>query len=370
MSDLGLFALLGQHAPPIPPSSRFGIDQLLPQISSIPATNPLWLGVEIDVLALGDADSILVSFWSAVGACRVLIDAGTARDGPRVASKISSLGIARLDHVVCTHPHNDHSGGLATILQDTRFSIGQFWVHRPWKYIDLNSVRANLGSTGLEIVAGVLESMDNLIRLERVAASRSIPTSEPFYGRSVGPLQILGPTEAFYQSRLIEFTDFSRLVDYDEQMRKYDVSQLAKALFDNTSADETLSGGPTEPENESCVILSYTHGSNRFLFTADAGVNALGEVIRRTDLRNLYWMQVPHHGSGRNLTTDFIKHLRPQFAAISASGDEKHPRRSVVSGLKKVGSKIFSTHHPQYSDMRFFLGAVPTRPGYIDMAAM
>ena len=41
-------------------------------------------GIEIDMLSLGDADSILVTQWTAYGPFRVLIDGGSGDDAERV----------------------------------------------------------------------------------------------------------------------------------------------------------------------------------------------------------------------------------------------------------------------------------------------
>jgi competence protein ComEC len=46
-----------------------------------------------------------------------------ARD---VLPALAELGISRLDVVVLTHPHPDHAGGLATVLE--RVPVGELWM--------------------------------------------------------------------------------------------------------------------------------------------------------------------------------------------------------------------------------------------------
>ena len=46
----------------------------------------MYNGLEIDMLSLGNADCILVSFWSGVSVHRVLIDGGNKGDAPIVRS--------------------------------------------------------------------------------------------------------------------------------------------------------------------------------------------------------------------------------------------------------------------------------------------
>ena len=58
----------------------------------------------------------------------MLIDAGPAESGQKAADCIASLGYSRIDYVVATHPHEDHIGGMARILNS--FDIGEIWMPR------------------------------------------------------------------------------------------------------------------------------------------------------------------------------------------------------------------------------------------------
>jgi len=79
-------------------------------------------------------------------------------------------------------------------------------------------------------------------------------------------------------------------------------------------------------------------------------------------------MQIPHHGSDGNLSQQSIERFCPEFANISARGDSSHPSRAIVSGLVKVGSKVFSTH--QNGHLWFHIGVVPRRPDYSEAVPM
>ncbi len=71
-------------------------------------------GLEVYFIDVGQADSILV----VQGESTMLIDGGNVADGPDVVRFIKNKGISTLDVVVNTHAHEDHAGGLATIVDE------------------------------------------------------------------------------------------------------------------------------------------------------------------------------------------------------------------------------------------------------------
>ena len=73
----------------------------------------------VHFLDVGQGDSELLQFAGK----NILIDAGDQDSGPRVESYLRSHGVSSLDLLVATHPHEDHIGGLMTILND--IPVGQ-----------------------------------------------------------------------------------------------------------------------------------------------------------------------------------------------------------------------------------------------------
>jgi len=68
--------------------------------------------IMVSFIDVGQGDSILVRSNSHA----VLIDGGEHAQRNVVINYLRDAGVTRLDHVVATHPHSDHIGGLVTVL--------------------------------------------------------------------------------------------------------------------------------------------------------------------------------------------------------------------------------------------------------------
>lgn len=47
----------------------------------------------------------------------MLIDAGNKTDGEKIVNNIRSMGFDNIDHLIATHPHSDHIGGMEEVVR-------------------------------------------------------------------------------------------------------------------------------------------------------------------------------------------------------------------------------------------------------------
>lgn len=67
---------------------------------------------QVYFIDVGNADSILIR----QGETNALIDAGERGDGDDVLAYLRAQGVKKLDLVIATHPHADHIGGMADVI--------------------------------------------------------------------------------------------------------------------------------------------------------------------------------------------------------------------------------------------------------------
>jgi beta-lactamase superfamily II metal-dependent hydrolase len=331
---------------------------------------PQYLGIEVDMLSLGDADCILVTGWNSGIAQRVLVDGGNKNDAPKVRAFLAQRRVNYIDHVVCTHPHDDHAGGLVELLTDPKFVFGTFWMHQPWNHVDPRALEVALQTTSAKRVAKILwDSLKTQLAIIKALRLRGKIAIEPFAGQQIAFLTVCGPSAAFYKALVAEFTDLNKLAGFEQSMNAHEQQvflEKFRALVTPLNNDGSALGGEaTEPENDSSVVLATRYDNETVLFTADAGVPAL-EMVRRNYpvLQNCNWMQVPHHGSRRNLTEELVAWFRPKAAFVSAKGEDGHPRVKLVNAFTRTGTVFYSTHYPNGAHLWYRLGFVPARLDY------
>ncbi len=96
-----------------------------------------------------------------------------------------------------------------------------------------------------------------------------------------------------------------------------------------------------EPDNDHSLVISVTHGDNKFLFAGDAEKDRLQELSSQLELDHDF-LKMPHHGKYNKETINFLKGVTPTYTVICDS-DKNPAEDDAVKALETVGSEIYHT---------------------------
>ena len=109
--------------------------------------------------------------------------------------------------------------------------------------------------------------------------------------------------------------------------------------------------GPVFPEeydtNNLSIVMTYTYGETRFIFTGDAEFPAENDIIDKfgDDMLKSDVLKVGHHGSSTSTGYGFLSAVSPDFAAISCGKNNEygHPHSEILNMLKTAKVDISRT---------------------------
>lgn len=324
---------------------------------------------EIDFMPVGNGsksgDAICLRYGNE-GNWRIhVIDGGTKDSGEALVGHINAhySSPSFIDDVVLTHPDDDHSSGLIHLVEN--FEVGALWLHRPWLYADdLVHRFQNSNWTPEGLAKRLREDFPNVARLEEIAIERGIPIMAPFRGAQIGAFEVLAPSLDRYLDLVPEFSRTPQSKFHAEQETGLlgGVAELVRSattwLMESWNLETLTEDGETSATNESSVVQLGHVADRSLLFTGDAGRAALEEAAETAGANNgnlrLSMMQVPHHGSRRNVSPSllnrFLGETKPQgtnpsvtAVASAAESSEEHPRRQVVNAFIRRGSRVVGT---------------------------
>ncbi|MEJ0010169.1 MAG: MBL fold metallo-hydrolase [Alphaproteobacteria bacterium] len=329
-------------------------------------------GYEIDMLPVGNGDksgdAIAVRYGnSSTGYKVMVVDGGTRESGAKLVEHIKEFyGTTRVDYMVCTHPDNDHSSGLRVVMEE--MEVGELWMHRPWNHSHhVHDYVADGRVTHKSLTANIQKSLSTAHELEGMAEDRGISVHEPLQGSHIGIFEVLSPTLDFYKELLVEEYGDSEeslgrsLLDMLKNAMDAGAEALARMVGETWGIETLREDGKTSPLNETSVVLFASIEGRGVLLTGDAGIRALTHAMdfaqaTMLPLHELRFVQIPHHGSRRNVSPSLLNRLigKPLAegatrssslsACVSASKDSKtHPRKVVTNAFRRRGAAVTGT---------------------------
>ncbi|MDB5141420.1 MAG: hypothetical protein JWQ66_133 [Mucilaginibacter sp.] len=244
--------------------------------------------------------------------------------------------------------------------------IDEFWIHDPSKHkLEIRKLREelNIDNTIEKALKYVFESLHynesliSLIDKKKIRRDR-----EPFAGLKYeyAPLWVVGPAESYYELLLSRFRDVEQLFEEENLLLKS--LKGGEIITEELTSRQLLDlNNDRSKENNSSVIMLFKPEEGKYLFTSDAGPVALKKACESYDLTNLDWLDVPHHGSRYNLSSELIKKFNPKVAYISCDGSKHYPSTAVVKELKAINCRVYSTA----SGGKIHRKGIESRPGWV-----
>jgi len=317
------------------------------------------MNYEIEFLPVGNGeksgDAIVVRYGEEDDYKIMVVDGGSKESGQALVDHIQKYyKTSYVDYVVNTHPDQDHASGLSVVLEELK--VGELWIYRPWLNTEFMTDFFKDGRiTEKSLKERFQKAFKYSFELEKIAKEKSIKINEPYQGSQIGDFTVLSPSIEWYLDLLLEskktpelqrgFEDNSLLDSLTEEVLK---------IIEETLDIETLKeDAQTSADNESSVILYANFNGSGILLTGDSGIRALNKAYEYHPqlADNLKFVQVPHHGSRRNVSPSILNKIlgekgqsNNKIAFVSASKEStKHPRPIVVNAFIRRGCKVCST---------------------------
>lgn len=326
------------------------------------------IGYEIDFLPVGNGaksgDATAIRYGETGNYKVMVVDGGNKESGQALVDHIKKYyGTTHVDYVVNTHPDADHASGLEIVLE--QLTVGEVWVHRPWEYAEeIRHWFKDGRITNQSLAERLKDLLSHAYRLEELAIERGIPVYEPYASSRIGEFHVLSPTKQWYLELIPQFnkTPEAKVTGLAEDWKSYGlrgIKKVASWIDENWRIETLPEDGETSYENESSVILYGNFAGRGVLLTGDAGIQALGRAADRAlslgfDLTASRFIQIPHHGSRRNVSPSILDRIvgtkvtqstdTTKIAFVSASeASETHPRKVVTNAFLRRGASVHQT---------------------------
>jgi beta-lactamase superfamily II metal-dependent hydrolase len=355
------------------------------------------MNCEIEFLPVGDGckpgDGIVVRYGDANAWELMVIDGGDLECGKSVVNHVrNAFGQdAVISHALVTHPDADHASGMREVLAG--LPVSNLWVHTPWDFAgQVRPFLANKNWTDQGLSQELRREYDIIGELVDKAIQNDISVCQPFAGMAIGPFQVISPYRNIYPSLVAQF---DRTPEADQaaleqaglwigkppgfvaKILDKAAAKIQKWTTETWEKELLKDGGLTSASNESSVVLYGDFGiGRRVLLTSDAGIWGLtmANYFAQNNgltLQDFMFVQIPHHGSRRNVGPTVLNTLlgpilangtAPRATAFVSAPkeDDTHPRKMVLNAFIRRGFEVSATQGKKI----VFWGGFPARPGY------
>lgn len=261
---------------------------LAPLARAAPGATEVQGKLTVHFFDVGQGDSELIV--SPTGKT-VLIDGGPPDHTRELVARVKALVHGPLDLVILTHPHLDHLGGLAAVIE----AVGAR------RYMDDGFVHPGKGySHLLQVVA-------------QKVGTRVTPEADPAHPEDLIAVGLGGGAT---------FT----------------------VLWPRRPQEPFLTHTRSDP-NSNSIVGKLTFGKTAFLLAGDAEPETEAYLLRKPIDFHATVLKVGHHGGRHSSTRAWLDAIRPRAAVISCGvgNDYGHPGREALERLRAVNAQVYRT---------------------------
>lgn len=220
-------------------------------------------------------------FIEAPNGNQVLIDGGPNKKILEELSKLMPAYDRQINLLISTHPDADHLAGLIEVLKN--FSIDYF-------------LESNITTE-----KSLKETTKNLIQEKNI-------------------------------KKIISQKDLKIILDSKRKI-------YLQVLF-------PISDTTNWATNDASLVIKLFYGDKSFLFTGDSPIGVENYLLKnKSNLLTASVLKLGHHGSKTSNSFPWLQKIKPEYAIISVSKDNRygHPHQEVLDFLKKLNIPFLTT---------------------------
>lgn len=238
--------------------------------------------VQVHYVDVGQGDGTIIFHKNKV----IVIDCGPMLHKFKMKNYLKKMGVKRINALIITHPHQDHFGGLDSLL--CNFKVDKIYTTQITRKVEKN----------------ILERF-HLYQYNYIIS------------------------EFNAMNHFKKIADDKKVIKYGDLKLKFISPDKVYENFNNNS-----------------IVIRMDYKKNSMLFTGDIEAEAEQDLIlNHSNEIDVDVLKIAHHGSHTSSTKEFLDAVHPQIAVISCAinNDFWHPHKSVAQRLKSRHIILYRT---------------------------
>ncbi len=235
----------------------------------------------------------------------ILVDAGwpgfDGRDAKRIEKAMSAAGITAIDHLIMTHYHKDHYGGIPELAK--RVKVNKFYDHGPMSSLDEDKEFAQMYAAYRSVTKGNSITLKPGSTIKLKQASGTPPLS----------IECLAA-------------------------RAEVIPATKRSVAANTECADAIQKPEDKSDNARSIVFLLRYGAFDFLDTGDLTWNIEHKLVcPQSMIGEIDIYQVGHHGMNTSNNSTMLRSIRPTVAIMN-NGARKGGHPDIVKSLRELPS--------------------------------